>query len=197
MTTLAPLGDAAVRMSRPEGIAVGAIAHALRAIPGVEDVVVTEQHVAVVCAAPIADRVALTSRIAEALGGAAREPERAARTHVIGVRYDGEDLVAVAAALGLDVAAVVRLHTSRDYAVKMIGFLPGFAYLGDLDPALVLPRRATPRTRVPAESVAIADAYTAVYPFASPGGWHLVGRAVDFVPFALELGDRVRFEERR
>lgn len=112
---------------------------------------------------------------------------------MIDVRYDGEDLASCASALGVASVEVVRRHTSAVYEVKMIGFLPGFAYLGDLEPGLRLPRRATPRARVPAGSVAIADAYTAVYPFASPGGWHLLGRAVDFTPFAMERGDRVRF----
>jgi len=80
--------------------------------------------------------------------------------------------------------------------------LPGFAYLRALDPRLVLPRRATPRPRVPALSVAIAGPYTGLYPFASPGGWHLLGTAVGFAPFdahtgaAMSLGDRVRFVAR-
>jgi 5-oxoprolinase (ATP-hydrolysing) subunit A len=112
------------------------------------------------------------------------------------VRYGGPDV----AAFGMSVDELAALHAGRTYAVKMIGFLPGFAYLGELDPALLRPRRASPRTRVPAGSVAIAGPYTGVYPFDSPGGWHLIGEALDFVAFdqargaTLRLGDEVRFE---
>jgi biotin-dependent carboxylase-like uncharacterized protein len=91
--------------------------------------------------------------------------------------YDGDDLDEVARASGLSRDEVIARHMAREYAVEVVGFLPGFAYLGELDPALVLPRRASPRTRVPAGSVAIAGRYTGIYPAASPGGWHLLGRA--------------------
>lgn len=94
----------------------------------------------------------------------------------IPVRYDGDDLDDVAEATGLSVEAVIERHTAGEYQSAFCGFAPGFAYLGGLDPALVLPRRDTPRTRVPAGSVAIAAGYTAVYPDESPGGWHLLGR---------------------
>jgi 5-oxoprolinase (ATP-hydrolysing) subunit B len=95
---------------------------------------------------------------------------------VIPVVYDGEDLGAVAADSGLSVADVVARHSAGRYLCTFCGFAPGFAYLTGLDPSLHLPRRATPRTRVPAGSVAIAAEYTAVYPSESPGGWHLIGR---------------------
>jgi 5-oxoprolinase (ATP-hydrolysing) subunit B len=91
------------------------------------------------------------------------------------VVYDGEDLTAVAAACGLSTAEVVDRHATTTYRAAFCGFAPGFAYLTGLDPALHLPRRGTPRTRVPAGSVAVAAEYTAVYPSASPGGWHLIG----------------------
>jgi KipI family sensor histidine kinase inhibitor len=96
-------------------------------------------------------------------------------------------------------AEVVAAHSAPTYVVVTLGFQPGFAYLRGIDPRLVLPRRATPRPRVPALSVAIAGPYAGVYPFESPGGWHLLGTAIDFVPFdpehgaALAVGDRVRF----
>lgn len=115
------------------------------------------------------------------------------------VRYDGPDLDEVSRRLATSTAEVVSLHTATTYTVAAIGFQPGFGYLRGLDRRLVLPRRDTPRPRVPALSVAIAGPYTGVYPFASPGGWHLLGTAVDFCPFdaergaALALGDRVRF----
>ena len=97
-------------------------------------------------------------------------------------------------------AEIVRAHAEATYEVAVVGFLPGFAYLRGLDPRLVVPRRATPRPRVPALSVAIAGPYTGIYPFASPGGWSLLGTVVGFVPFdgasgaRLRLGDGVRFE---
>jgi inhibitor of KinA len=92
----------------------------------------------------------------------------------------------------------VHLHLARTYAVETIGFAPGFAYLVGLDARLAqIPRRASPRPRVPAGALAIAGGYTAVYPFDSPGGWNLIGR-VDERMFTesgarLRLGDRVRF----
>lgn len=116
------------------------------------------------------------------------------------VRYDGPDLEAVAATTGLSVADVIRLHSGTDYTAAFCGFTPGFAYLAGLPPQLHLPRRPTPRTVVPARSVAIGSEFTGVYPTASPGGWHLLGTAqatmfdLDRQPPALVVpGDRVRF----
>lgn len=127
-----------------------------------------------------------------------------ATEHVVAVRYggeDGPDLDAVAAETGLTPDDVIALHAGRTYEVLFIGFAPGFAYLGEVTDRLVVPRLATPRTRVPAGSVAIAGSMTAVYPHASAGGWRLLGRtdARLFDPSAdpparLRPGDRVRFE---
>jgi KipI family sensor histidine kinase inhibitor len=121
----------------------------------------------------------------------------------IPVRYDGEDLEAVAAACGLSSAEVVERHRAAEYTCAFCGFAPGFAYLRGLDPSLVLPRRATPRTRVPAGAVAIADTYTAVYPSVSPGGWHLIGStdaplwdATRQPPSLIRPGSVVRFVAR-
>jgi inhibitor of KinA len=119
----------------------------------------------------------------------------------IPVVYDGADLGEVAARSGYSKDEVVRLHAEREYHVYVIGFVPGFAYLGELHPALVLPRRATPRAHVPGGSVAIAEAQTGVYPFSTPGGWHLIGTtnakmfdAAARNPALLRVGDRVVFE---
>ena len=98
------------------------------------------------------------------------------REVVLDVVYDGDDLGDVAGAAGLTVEEVVEIHSGALYGCDFCGFAPGFAYLSGLDPRLHLPRRATPRTSVPAGSVAIAGPYTAAYPSASPGGWHLLGR---------------------
>lgn len=118
----------------------------------------------------------------------------------IPVRYDGEDLAEVAARTGLDPDEVVRVHHEAVYDVAFCGFAPGFAYLTGLPDALRLPRRDTPRARVPAGSVAIAAGYSGVYPQASPGGWWLLGstdlRMFDPTrtpPALLEPGGRVRF----
>ena len=111
------------------------------------------------------------------------------------------DLEDVARCAGLSTEEVIRLHCSTRYHIYMIGFVPGFPYMGDLPPALVLPRRADPRTRVPPGSIAIATGMTAIYPLESPGGWHLIGttpvRLFDLRwprPALLGPGDAVQFE---
>jgi KipI family sensor histidine kinase inhibitor len=123
------------------------------------------------------------------------------RHHVIPVRYDGMDLGAVAAATGLSTAEIIARHTGRTYSVDLLGFVPGFAYLSELDSTLQLPRRAEPRPRVTAGSVAIAAAQTAVYPLDTPGGWHIIGRTETVMfdptrepPALLRAGDTVQFE---
>jgi UPF0271 protein len=168
-------------------------------VPSVRDVVVSERLALLVCHpdGPPLDLDAVASAIARARS----MPDRAvpAHEHAIRVRYDGPDLLPVATSLGMPAKDIVTLHTQGTYRVATIGFLPGFAYLRGLDPRLCIPRRSTPRPRVSALSVAIAGPYTGVYPFVSPGGWNILGTAVDFVPFdpiegaRLALGDRVRF----
>jgi len=113
---------------------------------------------------------------------------------------DGPDLEDVAGRLGIAAGDVIALHTAGEWTALMLGFAPGFAYLGLLPPSLETPRRSTPRVRVPAGSVAVAGRQTAIYSVASPGGWNLIGRTSlrMFDPFsaspALILpGDRVRF----
>lgn len=126
-------------------------------------------------------------------------------SHVIDVVYGGDagpDLRDVAATAQVSERDVIALHTGREYVVYFLGFQPGFAYLGDIDKRLRVPRRDRPRASVPAGSVAIAMNYTAIYPSASPGGWHIIGHT-DAVVFDGALGkalfapgDRVRFRER-
>jgi KipI family sensor histidine kinase inhibitor len=122
------------------------------------------------------------------------------REHEIRVTYDGSDLVQVSVLSGLSVDEVIARHSGRSYTVDLLGFVPGFGYLSELDSALQLPRRSQPRPRVPAGSVAIAGAQTAVYPLDTPGGWHIIGRtdSVMFDPLSeppalLRAGDIVRF----
>ncbi len=113
----------------------------------------------------------------------------------------GPDLDDLCERLGLTEDEVIALHTSGNYRVELIGFTPGFAFVGGLDERLRVPRRNEPRQRVAAGSVGIADAYTGLYPLASPGGWTLIGRtpfplfnADSDEPFALDSGRPVRFK---
>lgn len=146
--------------------------------------------------------------------GAAAEPgndpgaaAKTLPTVEIPVRYggeDGPDLAEVARRTDLPEARVVELHAGVTYRVYMLGFVPGFAYLGTLPEELALPRRDEPRTRVPAGSVGIAGRQTAVYPAATPGGWHLIGRTdvrlwdtTADPPSLLQPGQSVRFVPQR
>lgn len=111
------------------------------------------------------------------------------------------DLFTVAKARLLTLDQFIRLHSNRLYMVYMLGFLPGFAYLGKLHPQLFFPRRRTPHARVEAGSVAIAGNQTGIYPFESPGGWHIVGKTplnmfdpTKDQPCLLQHGDTVRFK---
>ena len=123
-----------------------------------------------------------------------------AREHVIPVRYDGMDLEFVANAADLPVEQVIQLHTGRVYSVDLLGFVPGWAYLSELDPRLQIPRREQPRPRVAAGSVAIAATQTGVYPLDTPGGWHILGHTETVMfdaarnpPSLLKAGDTVKF----
>lgn len=119
------------------------------------------------------------------------------------VRYggeDGPDLEAVAKHHGLSPRRVAEIHASRDYLVYMMGFTPGFPYMGKLEESIATPRLETPRTRVPFGSVGIAGAQTGIYPLESPGGWRLIGRTGLRIfdlkadpPFLFSPGDTVRF----
>jgi KipI family sensor histidine kinase inhibitor len=131
---------------------------------------------------------------------AAVAPLGTGRTILVPTRYDGPDLAEVARASGLSVSAVIEAHTGREHIAYFLGFMPGFAYCAGVDPRIVAPRRASPRARVPAGAVAVADGQTAVYPAASPGGWRLLGTtdlvvfdAAQDEPALIRPGDRLRF----
>lgn len=118
----------------------------------------------------------------------------------LAVTYDGADLELCAATLGISAQAVVHMHSEPIYEVAFCGFAPGFAYLTGLNPRLHLPRLSSPRPKVPAGSVAIADAYSSVYPQASPGGWRLLGHTDatlfdlhESEPALLQPGTQVQF----
>ena len=187
------LGDAAVRIARPRGKSGARIVEAVRAWPGVADVALTEAWIGVV----FEERIAVSDEQVAALGALAAES--AGATVEIAVRYDGPDLADVARALGLDASEVAARHSRAEYTVLFLGFRPGFAYLGGLPRELEVPRLPEPRVSVPKNAVAIAGPYAGVYPFASPGGWRILGTALDVVLFdvargsLLRPGDRVRF----
>ena len=142
-------------------------------------------------------------REARAMGGAAVDVVRRSREVLIPVCYGGArgpDLSDVAAFGRCSEAAVIERHAARVYRVYMLGFLPGFAYLADVDRTIAAPRRVTARLRVPAGSVGIAGGQTGVYPVEAPGGWQLVGQTPTRMhtperadPFLLHAGDAVRF----
>jgi KipI family sensor histidine kinase inhibitor len=187
-----PLGDRAIRLPRPKVGAKGLLRE-LQSWPGVIDVVIAREDVAVYFAEhPHIDEARL-----HALD---RLPTFDMKGTIVLMRasYDGMDLDEVARTTGLSRDEVIAIHSSAEYTVEMIGFAPGFAYLTGLDARLHIPRRATPRPRVPGGSIGIAGEYTGIYPFDSPGGWHIIGSAAgslfDQNGAALEIGDRVRFQ---
>jgi KipI family sensor histidine kinase inhibitor len=200
---IVPFGDRALRFSLPPHLDRRALLAALRAAPGIADVILAEESGAVVLTAnaQLADATAIVHELLSFAPAPvpASAPVLAPAHHTIRVLYNGPDLPDLAARLSLPIDDLITLHSAPDYEVTMLGFMPGFAYLRGLDPRLVVERRAEPRPRVPANSVAIAAGYTGIYPSASPGGWHLLGEALDHRPFdgdaaTLAVGDRVRFE---
>lgn len=144
-----------------------------------------------------ADAEEVAAEIIAALGDT---PVPLGGTVDIPTHYDGPDLEETASRSGMSVEELVALHSGREYRAFFLGFLPGFAYCGTLDPRIVAPRLDRPRERVPAGSVAIADGQTAVYPLDSPGGWRVIGRTdlalfdrAKDPPALIRPGDRVRF----
>lgn len=145
----------------------------------------------------VEDRVA---QVAAALDAAPADPPRRMEIPTVYGGAHGPDLEFVAQRSGLTPDEVIRLHSGSDYLVYMMGFTPGFAYLGRLDKRIAAPRLEAPRARVPAGSVGIAGQQTGIYPIDSPGGWRLVGytpvRPFDMrrePPFLFAPGDLVRF----
>ncbi|WP_448565439.1 5-oxoprolinase subunit PxpB [Thalassotalea ganghwensis] len=147
----------------------------------------------------------ITSSIEKLFKQSHLHPESSIKSIDIPVYYGEEvsqDLDYVARQTGLQKEQVIELHMQTDYYVQAIGFAPGFSYLGNLDPRIVLPRRQTPRTQVPKGAVAIANDKTAIYPNSMPGGWHIIGSTpFDLFdkdrnpPMLLQVGDKVRFKK--
>jgi KipI family sensor histidine kinase inhibitor len=151
----------------------------------------------------LTERAALIAALRPLLDEPAPASAAAGRSWQLPVCYEGEcapDLADTARALGIAADDLVERHRAIQWRVYMLGFLPGFAFMGDLPRALHRPRRSEPRVRVPAGSVAIAGSLTAIYPWESPGGWHLIGRsparlfdAARAEPALLAAGDGVSF----
>jgi KipI family sensor histidine kinase inhibitor len=207
-----PLGDAALTVEFGNEIdpasntRVIAFADTVRAQlwEGVLDVVPTYRSVTIHVDPLALPMNRLTDRLLQLPHTAPSPTASVGSQHTIPVLYGdewGPDLEDVAAFAKMSVADVVRLHSSVQYRVYMLGFSPGFPYLGSVPEPLAIPRLATPRSTVPAGSVGIAGHQTGIYPTSTPGGWRLIGRTpvalyrpTNSTPFLLRPGDVVRFE---
>lgn len=209
--TILPAGDAALLVQLPEGIDpelnAWCVALSRALAPGlgtiVRDIVIGYCSVMVYFDPLNVDAAWLEGEVRAY--AASLDVERATEGAVVEVPvcYGGDlgpDLADVAAFAGCSEAEVIDLHAGREYRVYMVGFVPGFAYMAEVEARIALPRRASPRTAVPAGSVAIAGGQTGVYPAVTPGGWNLIGRTAlqpydpdRDRPFLFKSGDRVRF----
>jgi KipI family sensor histidine kinase inhibitor len=203
-----PLGDAALVCEAPPPAtldcqrrvwAAAALArewpHVLEVVPGMNNLTLVLDPLEADCEALAAQMLAAWNAVSET-PAPGREID-------IPVQYGGEfgpDLQAVASHTGLSAREVAQRHAAGEYVVFFLGFQPGFAYLGGLEPALHTPRRASPRLEVPTGSVGIGGEQTGIYPATSPGGWQLIGRTelplfdpARRPPTLLQPGDRVRF----
>ncbi len=167
-------------------------------LPGVQELVPAAQTIFVRFRPAATNAAALVRNIAGR--DISQRAERSSILVEIPVQYDGEDLNEVAQMLGITPEEVVRRHTGSEYTVAFTGFAPGFAYLSGGHPSLNVPRRSTPRTRIPAGAVGLAGAFSGVYPQASPGGWQIIGVTplamwdlARSQPALLQPGYRVRF----
>jgi len=207
-----PLGDRALTIDVPaaDGVStrdrIASLTARLRAeampgitalVPGIRTLTVHYEPLTV-----SADRLAyhLDTQVRTTIVAPSPEPAPVVIPVCYGLEH-GPDLAAVASFHATTAEAIIAAHTDGVYTVAMIGFLPGFPYLDGLDAALHTPRRSAPRTLVPAGSVGIGGSSTGIYPFASPGGWQLIGRTPSALfdarhdpPALLAPGDRVRFE---
>jgi KipI family sensor histidine kinase inhibitor len=205
--TVRPVGDHSALLELKGNVTVHAVAAAARERFGDQLVEVVPGHTTLllVCAAggvipDFSELAAVAATSAEPPGDDAAgssEPKVVS----IPVRYDGEDLAAVAQALGIDRKGVIALHCAPLYTVAFTGFAPGFPYLLGLPREIELPRLEVPRVEVPAGSVAVAAEYCGIYPRSSPGGWNLLGRTDVTLfdparepPALLGPGDHVRFQ---
>jgi inhibitor of KinA len=210
-----PLGDQAVTITLGYSIdeathrRVGAVvarldrdrpAGMIDVVPAFASVTVHYDPAAVGGDAPVERLVARLTDLLTNLGDEALPAPRVVEVPVCYGEDLGPDLHDVAARHGMTEDEVVRVHTAGDYLVYMVGFMPGFAYLGGLSDRIATPRRSSPRKAVPAGAVGIGGQQTGVYPMVSPGGWNLIGRTPVAIfdiarprPALMMTGDRVRF----
>ncbi|UKJ75706.1 5-oxoprolinase subunit PxpB [Azospirillum brasilense] len=192
-------------IDRPTNARVMALHARLKAAapPGLVETVPTFRSLQVVYDPAVTSRREVQAAVEAELAHAGEAPVEGTLWR-LPVCYDpdlGPDLLELSSSLGLSADRLIDLHGSTEYFVYMLGFMPGFAYMGDLPAEMERPRRSEPRVRVPAGSVATAGRLTTVYPWESPGGWHLIGRCPVPLydgarpsPVLLAAGDRVRFE---
>jgi KipI family sensor histidine kinase inhibitor len=208
---LVPLGDSAllIQLGEEIDITVNRSVHALTALlqaapfRGLIETVPAYRTVLVHYDPLILTETEIRNRVLAKLDQVADMHAKKPRQLSVPVRYGGEygvDLEFVAEYHRLHVEEVIRIHSEKIYTVYMMGFTPGFPYMGRLDDAIMTPRLETPRTRVPAGTVAIAGSQTGIYPIDSPGGWRLIGhtsvRLFDpeaEIPFLFSPGDEVKF----
>ena len=208
-TSSKPLGDTAILIQLGDAInpalnqRVHALSALLQSIPAVIETVPAYCTILVHYDPLAATYNQIKNLIEEKISLLDESPHRPSRCLEIPVLYGnatGPDLEPAAVTLALSPSELIRLHSEREYTVYMMGFTPGFPYMGILDERLTLPRLSTPRTRVPAGSVAIAGSQTGIYPIDSPGGWHILGwtplKLFDLLsenPFLFAPGDTVKF----
>ncbi|MBE7637200.1 5-oxoprolinase subunit PxpB [Sneathiella sp. P13V-1] len=210
------LGDSAFTVEFPDLSGVVGARHirALRvaidqkiedgAIGGVLDIISAVRSLTLVMDPDLADFRANLAVVKSLVGAESNTTESAGTLWTLPACYEGEyapDLQEIAERSGLSTSEVVDIHTGQDYDVLLIGFLPGFPFLGEIDERIRFPRRQSPRVKVPPGSVAIANAQTAIYPWESPGGWHLIGRCPVPLfdqnrsrPALMAPGDLIRFK---
>ena len=208
-TSSKPLGDSSILVQLGDAIdpALNARVHALSAllqtIPAVTETIPAYCTVLVHYDPLTTTYNQIKNLIEEKISLLDESTHRPSRRLEIPVLYgnaSGLDFEPVATTLALSPSELIRLHSEREYTVYMMGFTPGFPYLGILNKKLTLPRMSTPRTRVPAGSVAIAGSQTGIYPVDSPGGWHIIGHTplklfdpLSEKPFLFAPGDVVKF----
>ena len=208
---IVPLGDSAllVRLGDEIDLRINQRVHALNALisasrfEGVIETVPAYTTLLVHYDPLILSFVQIKDYLREKVAKIEGNESRKLRWVEVPVRYGGEygvDLESVASHCQLPVEDVIRIHSQKIYTVFMMGFTPGFPYMGKLDDAIVMPRLEIPRTRVPAGTVAIAGSQTGIYPIDSPGGWQLIGwtslqlfNPESESPFLLSPGDEVKF----